>query len=153
MPSWLVMIHDFCLSCSSQTSPPLPQPIGARPTRTSTTPADSPPPTVTAFTTQTPTTILTLALLKVYSISVCTLNSSGFSIYTECKINTHTHTHSGSLLSPSVFPVSRVRRFSSGGEEDGWNHNINRVKEKTFTEVSLLCFKLVFVLIFNELFH
>uniref|UniRef100_A0A3Q1DFP8 Actin binding LIM protein family, member 3 n=1 Tax=Amphiprion ocellaris TaxID=80972 RepID=A0A3Q1DFP8_AMPOC len=25
-----------------------------------------------------------------------------------------------------VAPFSRVRRFSSGGEEDGWNHNINR---------------------------
>uniref|UniRef100_A0A096LT63 Actin binding LIM protein family member 3 n=1 Tax=Poecilia formosa TaxID=48698 RepID=A0A096LT63_POEFO len=24
--------------------------------------------------------------------------------------------------------VSRVRRFSSGGEEDGWNHNINKVR-------------------------
>lgn len=67
--------------------------------------------------------------------------------------HTYTHTHSGSLLSPSVFPVSRVRRFSSGGEEDGWNHNINRVREKTFTHFSPLCFKLVFVLIFNELFH
>uniref|UniRef100_A0A3B3UNW6 Actin binding LIM protein family, member 3 n=1 Tax=Poecilia latipinna TaxID=48699 RepID=A0A3B3UNW6_9TELE len=28
---------------------------------------------------------------------------------------------------PSILPpVSRVRRFSSGGEEDGWNHNINK---------------------------
>uniref|UniRef100_A0A3P8WWC1 Actin binding LIM protein family, member 3 n=1 Tax=Cynoglossus semilaevis TaxID=244447 RepID=A0A3P8WWC1_CYNSE len=30
------------------------------------------------------------------------------------------------LLPPSLSPVSRVRRFSSGGEDDGWNQNINR---------------------------
>uniref|UniRef100_A0A3Q1HW31 Uncharacterized protein n=1 Tax=Anabas testudineus TaxID=64144 RepID=A0A3Q1HW31_ANATE len=30
------------------------------------------------------------------------------------------------LLPLLLCVVSRVRRFSSGGEEDGWNHNINR---------------------------
>uniref|UniRef100_A0A673A2T7 Actin binding LIM protein family, member 3 n=1 Tax=Sphaeramia orbicularis TaxID=375764 RepID=A0A673A2T7_9TELE len=33
---------------------------------------------------------------------------------------------SATLLSPFHCLVSRVRRFSSGGEEDGWNHNVNR---------------------------
>uniref|UniRef100_A0A667YYF5 Actin binding LIM protein family, member 3 n=1 Tax=Myripristis murdjan TaxID=586833 RepID=A0A667YYF5_9TELE len=27
---------------------------------------------------------------------------------------------------PPPFPVSRARRFSSGGEEDGWNQNVNK---------------------------
>ncbi|XP_028277221.1 actin-binding LIM protein 3-like isoform X1 [Parambassis ranga] len=36
------------------------------------------------------------------------------------------HTDSNYYPYPGSPKVSRVRRFSSGGEEDGWNHNINR---------------------------
>lgn len=42
------------------------------------------------------------------------------------------------LLPPSLSPVSRVRRFSSGGEDDGWNQNINRVNKPTFSLSELL---------------
>lgn len=112
--------------------------------------------TVTDFITPAPTTSRTLALQKVRDVKTSSLSTDDVStestsktvnlqnnllIFKEAQTQRELRASLSShllLLPPSLSPVSRVRRFSSGGEDDGWNQNINRVNKPTFSLSELL---------------
>lgn len=112
--------------------------------------------TVTDFITPAPTTSRTLALQKVRDVKTFSLSTDDVStestsktvnlqkkilIFKEAQTQRELRASLSShllLLPPSLSPVSRVRRFSAGGEDDGWNQNINRVNKPTFSLSELL---------------